>query len=75
MAVRPFYIRARMEGRATPLAAGPRSGSFEAVVTVRDHGKIRTALYVDGIVLADGSRKLVVETPDGARIFEGVYAG
>jgi len=45
MAVRPFYIDCRIDGRETPLAGGPRSGQGEmtAEITQRDHGEIVTA--------------------------------
>lgn len=49
MAVRPFYIDTRIDGRATPLAGGPKSGIGEmrTEITQRSEGSIVTAFTID----------------------------
>ena len=49
MAVRNFYVDAHIDGRATPLAGGPRSKQGEMTVRIyqRDDGAITEALMID----------------------------
>lgn len=55
MAVRNFYVTARIDGRETELAGGPRAkdGGLEMVVNQRNHGGIDTALKVSCCACGD----------------------
>lgn len=48
MAVRPFYIDSRIDGRETPLAGGPRNGEggMYTEITQRSRGEIVTAFTI-----------------------------
>lgn len=63
MSVRPFYIDADIEGRATPLAGGPRraDGSMHIKITQRNAGDIETAFKISSYREGD---KLVTKVYD-----------
>lgn len=48
MAVRPFYMTADIEGRATEITGGPRSknGSMDIKIQQRNKGEIETAFTI-----------------------------
>ncbi len=52
MAVRNFWIDARVDGRTTNLSGGPqaKSGGFSLDVCMRDNGKSYVAVTISGAV-------------------------
>lgn len=67
MAVYPFYIETKAEGRRTPIAGGTRrkDGYMRTVLTQRNHGAIETAFSIEcGTVEIDGVDKLVTSVYD-----------
>ena len=67
MAVRPFYIEANIEGRATRLGGGPRrkDGYMNVELTQRSEGAIKTALTIEcGTIEVDGEEVLCTSVYD-----------
>ena len=64
MAVRNFYIDARIDGRKTDLSGGPASknGGMEIVITQRQNGRIVTAFEIH---CEESLEKLITEVTDG----------
>ena len=62
MAVRNFYIDARIDGRQAKLAAGPRSknGGFDLTIYIRNKGGIEEAITILGRE-RDGKLTLTVQ--------------
>jgi hypothetical protein len=74
MIVRNFYLHARMDGRHTPLAAGPagKDGGFELVITQRHRGAIQTSCEVSGIPVPGGGLELHIRPSSALDIKRGV---
>ena len=67
MAVYPFYINTKADGRKTPIAGGTRrkDGSMRTVLTQRHNGSIITALTIEcDTFIEDGKQKLVSNVYD-----------
>lgn len=67
MAVYPFYIETKAEGRKTPIAGGTRKkdGTMRTVITQRDNGSITKAFTICcGTELVNGIEKLVTSVYD-----------
>lgn len=76
MAVRPFYLEARVDGRKTDIGSGPKSKSGEMFVTVyqREEGSIRTAVRINCTNFTSPEGKLMLRTcifnNEGTRVAE-----
>lgn len=67
MAVYPFYIETKAEGRKSPIAGGTRKrdGFMRTVITQREHGAITTAFTIECCTqIVDGVEKLVSSVYD-----------
>lgn len=71
MAVRNFWLGARIEGRDEELKGGPPApdGGFKQTVHIRNLGKMKVAVTVDGEVGPDGALRVVVRDPDGVEVY------
>jgi hypothetical protein len=69
--VRNWWVSADIDGRPTPLAAGPikRDGGIYVVVTQRHAGAITPALTIIGTAVEDGTLRLEVLNAEGQIIF------
>lgn len=75
MAVYPFYLEAKADGRKTPIAGGTRrkDGFMRTVITQRNKGSIETAFTIEcNNYEEDGILKLVtsVYNSDGDLVAE-----
>lgn len=62
--VRNFWIEARIDGKKTPIATGPRrkDGGFSMTIYMRNEGGVETAVRVYGSArFGDGSLELSVK--------------
>lgn len=69
--VRNFWVEVEIDGQVTRLAGGPKAadGGFVLTVKQRDHGRVTTALTVDGLAVGsdieltvfDHESKIVLE--------------
>lgn len=71
MAVRNFYIDARIDGRKTALAGGPagKTGGMEVFVTQRSNGDITRAVTIK-CVEQDGDLFTEIYDPNGKKVYE-----
>ena len=69
MAIRNFWVEAEVDGKATPVAFGPRNadGGFTLTVKMRDNGDITRPIEIAGLVHIDGTLELTVHQ-NGQRI-------
>jgi len=66
-ALHNFQIEGRIDGRATPISAGPRSktGGFSLKIKIRDQGRIARAADIEGIAAEDGTLTVRITPHDG----------
>ena len=64
MAIRNFWLDARIDGRETNLAAGPseKEGGFTLTIYQREQGSVTTPLVIRGKALPDGRLRLTVRS-------------
>lgn len=76
-AVRNFWIEARIDGRSTPIAAGPagKDGGFRMQIWVRRDGKVAAGIRITGEADADGTLWLRATPGDAVDVTDGDEAG
>jgi hypothetical protein len=70
MAVRNFWLDARIDGRSTTLSGGPvsKDGGFDLSIKIRSEGEVWEALVVRGYALPAGVLRLTVDASEGVAI-------
>lgn len=75
MAIRNFWIHSDVDGKAHPLASGPRSkdGRMETTLYVRESGDSVRAVSISCFPTEQGNRIVVRDETNSERIFDRTF--